>query len=537
MPFYIIHAGTALKKVDVYGNLTTLSLPAGVTVVNTKPARYALLDKILFICNAPTKNLVMEGSLAVRLAGLVAPTGKPTVAAGAAGVLNGKYYTAYTYAIKVSGKVVAESPLSPVSDQSAALVNSKLSIANITVGAETGTNCRRIYRSSSGGGGGAATLFHCHDIDDNATTVYESNEADADLDPLPVSLQDLGTPPTSIKLVTEWRDRLWGVSTTEVDNLRYSGEKAPWAWKATNMFPIGPVGEDNDGITGFVRRRDELGVGRRRVLWKIVGSSSSDFRRIKVVEGIGIWAPDSVAVVRDTGLFLAEDGVYAWSPDGVLPVAEDQVRPWFTTDDYFNRSLFSKAFARYDPRWNVYELHLAAAGSSNIDRWVGYDIRRKVWYGPHKTDAFTPTSGGLMENASGLAVTMLASGAGTLYLLNQPGFSDAGTAIAFDVKARHHCNTPDVQKYFGDASVHSKPLLVGVCTLRPRLGNVGPNNTIVPAPANDTSDIDVHLNLGRERLRRLGTGGILDLEFLNSQDGQEVEIYGYEIPWHEFGRR
>lgn len=533
MPFYIVHAGTALKKCDVYGTLSAIALPAGVTVVATRPTRMAMLDKIIFLANAPSVNLVIDGTVTANLAGLTAPAAAPTVAAGAAGVLNGAYYAAFTYAIKVAGKIVAESPLSPSSAQSPTLANQKLAVGNITASVQAGVNCRRVYRSSSGGGAGASTLYWAHDIDDNATLTYASNEADADLDLLPVSLSDLGNAPGTtaadrLTLVVEWKDRLWGVSNLETDNLRYSGEKKPYAWKSTNMIPIGPVGEDALGITGFIRRRDELGVGRKRVLWKIVGSNPDEFRRIKVVEGVGIVAADSIQVVRDIGYFLAEDGVYTWGPDGVKSISDTQVRPWFTTDTYFNRALFSSAFSRYNPKWGTYELHLAAAGSTSIDRWVVYDIQRGVWFGPHKTAEFTPSCGALLEDPNGLSLMVQGGTDGVIWRMDRTVFSDGASAIDFDVKVRHVCKTPDIDKYFGEMALLVKDVGGGTLTITP---TVGPLDTAA------SPDITHSLDLHRGRLRRLGCGRVLDLRFRNQEVGQEVEIYGYEIPWHELGRR
>jgi hypothetical protein len=43
--------------------------------------------------------------------------------------------------------------------------------------------------------------------------------------------------------------------------------------------------------------------------------------------------------------------------------------------------------------------------------------------------------------------------------------------------------------------------------------------------------------IARRRHRRLGTGRLVQLRFQNSENNQRVEIYGYELPFHELGRR
>jgi hypothetical protein len=70
---------------------------------------------------------------------------------------------------------------------------------------------------------------------------------------------------------------------------------------------------------------------------------------VKVVDGKGTVSPDTCKVIRDVGYFLSDDGVYTWSSEGVNSITDDTVRPWFTTDTYFNRAKFSMSFAEYDP--------------------------------------------------------------------------------------------------------------------------------------------------------------------------------------------
>jgi hypothetical protein len=384
-----------------------------------------------------------------------------------------------------------------------------------------------VYRTASGGD----ALYFSHDIDDNVTTTYTTAEEDAALGSVSVVEAGLGPPPGTttadrLKLLVAWKDRLWGVSDLEPDNLRYSGARMPYAWSGFQMLPVPQVGNDAVGVNGFLPRRDELGVGKLDVLWKVIGSSGDDFRMVKVIEGTGIIAPDSCVVIRDIGYFLGQDGVYTWGPEGVENITDDTVRPWFTTDLYFNRARFAMAYAWYNERVHSFMLHLAALGSSVEDRWVQYDIRRKRWFGPHKTGAFTPTCGGIINDANDLHLSVVGGSNGYFYLQHQAGFNDDTTPIDFDVITQPYVeNAPDAHKLFKEASVINKAQAAGNLTVTATIDAV--TQAAMTAP----------LTTNRTRLRRLGAGRLLTMRFQHSTAAQGCEIYGFEVPFHILGRR
>src|ERR1035437_9250950 len=214
--------------------------------------------------------------LSTRLS-LAAPTAAPTVSAGS-GSLIGDYVAAYTFAIKdANGNVIAESDLSPLS-ASITLATEGLALSSIQQSSASGVTARRIYRSASGGD----ALYWAYDLEGNNATTYTSTELDVALDTVAVSEAGLGAAPGAsdidrLKLVVAWKDRLWGVSDIEPDNLRFSGARKPYAWDPFNMIPVPPVGSDLVGVTGFLPRRDELGVLKLSALHKIIGSNPDDF--------------------------------------------------------------------------------------------------------------------------------------------------------------------------------------------------------------------------------------------------------------------
>lgn len=526
MPYYLIHAGTKLQKMATDGSLADLELPAGVTISDARPARFALLNKTILVANAPSRTLLFDGGLNAHLASLAAPTAAPTVSAGS-GSLIGDYVAAYTFAIKdANGNVIAESDLSPLS-ASITLATEGLALSSIQQSSASGVTARRIYRSASGGD----ALYWAYDLEGNNATTYTSTELDVALDTVAVSEAGLGAAPGAtdvdrLKLVVAWKDRLWGVSDIEPDNLRFSGARKPYAWDPFNMIPVPPVGSDLVGVTGFLPRRDELGVLKLSALHKIIGSNPDDFDRLGVEEGVGSLAPDTCIVIRDVGYFLSHDGVYTWGPEGVNSISDAEVRPWFTTDLYFNRSAFSSAFARYNWRTHSYELHLPSAGQTDIDQWVQYDIDRKHWFGPHETLAMVPTSGGQITDDYGLPVPAVGSEAGFLWTQNNLAVMDGEFEIVFDVETQPYTETvPDVQKLFKELSLLTRDQGGGFVQVTPTVDK--DEQTTILAPLGQT----------RTRLRRLGNGRLLTLRFTHDTFEEDCEIHGFEAPFHVTGRR
>jgi hypothetical protein len=183
---------------------------------------------------------------------------------------------------------------------------------------------------------------------------------------------------------------------------------------------------------------------------------TANFERLQLVEGTGVIAPDSICVIRDVGYWLAGDGVYSWGPAGVEPRSKEQAG-WFQTDRYFNRAMFPQAFATYNRQHLLYQLHLAAVGSTVLDRWVGLEVTTGRWHGPHKTNAFQPTSAAEVLDSNGLTVPFVGSFGGYVYKLNRSTASDDGSAIDFDVKLRHTMNTPDLHKVVLEPTVYTRP--------------------------------------------------------------------------------
>ncbi len=530
MPYSIVHCGTSLYRMSPAGVATLISLPSGVTLSSTRAMRTAVLNRRVFICRAPSVNLQFNPeSIAVYPVTLTAPTVALTSASSTAGLPRGRYRYRYTFARKTGGgTVIAESGMSPVSTP-LDVVDLRINLSVIAVSAEGTVNCRRIYRTTADG----ADYYHLYDIDDNVTTTYTDNFADYDLELLtanPVFANPPGSDATDyFRICTAWRSRIWACPKLYPDRVYFSGIDAMHQWSDSNFFSIKPEGMDQFGVIAFFTRRDELGLAKRRSIWKIIGDTIDTFRAIQVVEGIGCCSVGSVVTIRDKTYFLYDDGVYEWGPEGLTCLTRGLVHPWFNTDEYFNRPLFANSFGIWNPKDDTYNLFLASAGNTKLDRWVSFDLARRQWLGPHKTTAFEPTCGGLLEDETGILWPVIGATGGYLYQQNAAAYSDDGTAIAMDVlTAPHHGGDPDVVHYWGELTALTKREPGGTLVITPRLGEL---DAVPQAP------IAHDLTKERERLRRLGTGRLLALQFENDELNQGVDLYGYEVPRHVVGRR
>lgn len=529
MPFSLLHAGTSLQKLSPSGVLATLTLPSGVTMVDTRRARFAILKSEIVVTNAVSQNIVVRPTdLVTRVLNIAGPATVPTVASGGAGDVTGVYRYKVSFAILLGTEVLTESPLSDSTEPFTAASND-IDLSSIPTSGTSGVNARRLYRTTTGG----ADYYLLTTIDDNTTTTYTDNTTDYDLALLPFA-DDLGNAPgvdgtDRLRLITSWKDRLWGASVLDPDNLRFTENRVSHAWAAANFLAIQPVGYDAIGITAIVPRRDDLVIGKRRSVSMVRGDSPSNFQIIRIFEGPGPVSTDACLTIRDVTYYLGEDGIYEIRGGTVRLISRDHVHPWFTTDTYFNRARFDDSWMQFDPLTDEIEIHIPAAGSSNVDRWINYNIARGTWRGPSETAAFTETMGALLDNSSDVQVPALGSSAGFIYLRDTAATDDDATAIDFDVTLNANpLDTPDIEKYFGELAIVSDVESAGTLTITPTVGGLG---------ASAGTAISHSLTTGRQRLRRLGTGRYFKLRLRNNESAQRVNVHGLELPYHELGRR
>ena len=529
MAFTLVQAGATLKLVDTAGTPSAaLTLPTniGLSTASSRTPRFAIFGKYVVIVNSPNRPLTVDGNGDVRVLSPRPPGSVPVVSAQSGGALSGSYKVKQTFRIKdTAGNIIAESDFGPES-AAQAVTAQYLRAASLDLSPDS-VSSSMLYRTTTGG----VVYFPWVELNGNTQTSIQDDLSDAGLSL--VAAAPLGSAPDLVTIAS-WRGRLWGGDRVDIDHLRYCEVERMSAWPRSNDILIPPQGADTTGIRALAPRREALGIGRRNHLFQVTGTSSSDFRSIKVTENVGIESQESVVVYRDTAYFLWKDGVYGWDSGGIKCLSDGDagrgnVRSWFTTDSYFNRDEFDIAVGQIDPVRNKYRLLLAAAGQATLNRWVEFDLNTRTWWGPHQTAAFTPVSAIVVPTANDVLEPMLGSSTGFLWEEQATRTDDTATAIDFDVDTKYHsADTPDIQKYWDNPSVFTIAQSAGTLTMTPSLGEI-----------DDRADtpMSVDLTKTRQQLRRLGLGKHVRFNLRENTAGQDVVITGYELPYFEIGRR
>lgn len=532
-PLYLVHTGTSLYRVTTAGVATAVTLPSGVTLSSTRAARFARLGNNIVISHAPSQNIVFDvDDNTTRKLNLTGPTGAPSATVGAAGNLTGVYRWRYTYAIVDSDdNILAESEPSDASDPLTMTADQ----ANLTLvnSSDSDVNAKIIYRTTNGG----VEYFEATRTDETTTIVID-DKSDYDLALLPIWV-NRDNPPGSdstdyFRLMTVYKNRIFASPNVDKDQIWYCDDRKITSWSQEQVFYAHPAGEDNEGVTAYMPRRNELIIAKRRRLLKLRGDGpasvpgSSPYILEPIISGIGCIAPLSAIVVRDECYFLAEDGFYKYN--GTLTnLSHTTVHPWFNTDDYFNRSRFDVAVAVYNAKYDTIELHLPSVGVELPNRWVSFDCETGAWYGSHKTDAFTPTTAAEVENTVGTTTPLLGASNGSLYLQNAATSNDDDIAIDFDVTfSPIHANMSEFVKVWRQPTVINKVESVGTLDIYMTAGTL---ETPVGPPQS------VSLQQGRTRLSHPGVGQFLTVRLHQNTLNQPVTIYALYFPYILKGRR
>lgn len=551
MASYLLQSGTNLYTLTQGGVATQITLPSGVTLYGpSQPVRAVVFvtgdgqNPIIIVINGGTSDFIIDKSATSYLLSIAAPASAPTLSLGNLATTSftpnrpagdfpasGAYIAGCTYKRKdVNGTTLAESTLGPVSASFTASANVSLLATAIPTSSDASVNSRGVYRSLAGGN----VMYPWFDLDSNITTSADRYGSDADLSLLPSNTDAFGTPPT-LKLIATWKNRLWGVPRVNFDILQWTEDGLFFAWAATNSITVPVAHSDNYGITALIPRRDNIGIARRRSFSMISGDSNDSFQRQGISESIGCVSQESVVVTQNVAYFLGEQGVYEWSDLGIRPISDQQVKPWFSSDLYFNRSNFQNAQGRLNADTGAYELLLSSLGSTILDRWVAYDIQARCWYGPHKTNAFTPSCAGnnsqhwgVLYNSVNLPISVFGGNDGNLYM-SDAVVNDNGVAVPFVVELPFlSAGDPDDAKYFGDMTIHTRAESSGTMTVTPTVGTL---------EATASAPLTHDLTMDRERLARLGVGRYCQLTLSHEATTEGVRVYGVEIPFGVIGRR
>lgn len=525
MPYTLVQAGSNLYSLNAEGAPSAaLTLPANITLSNARVPRFARFGNYVILVNTPSRPLTIDSAGIVRVLTPRAPT-TPNVLSGAAGgTLTGTFLEKQTYVVlDALGNLISESDYSPISNQ--VTINGQyLRVASIGLSGDTVT-ATRLYRTTDNG----ATFFQWIDVSGNSNTSIQDDTPDAGIGLFAAGAR--GSAP-DLTLIAQWAGRAWGVDRVDIDNLRYTEAEVMSAWPLLNTIPIANVGDDRFGITGFAPRRDALGVGRRNQLTQITGNGADvAFTPTIVSTQLGIISQESVVVFRDTAFFLWMDGVYMWDSNGIRCISDEgDVRSWFATDNYFNRGMFSLAFAVMDMTDTTYRLFLCSPGSTTPDRWVEYNTATGNWFGPHKTDAFTLSCALYVRGTNDQPYAAVGSREGYVSI-DTPVRSDWDqTPIDEQVITKQHTgDNPDRNSMYLQPTFQGEAQPSGNLIVTPA---VGPRNKLVAGPSQRWD-----LTQDRQKLFRLGQGRHLQLTLANKELNVNPVIYGYQVPTADVGRR
>lgn len=517
MAFTLIQAGSNLYGLNTDGSAgVALTLPSNVTLASTRIPRFARFQNYVVVVNTPSRPLSVGTDGTVRVL-TPAPPGTPiSLSSTGSSTLSGTFSAKQTFLeLDATNNVIAESDYGPLSN-TVTIANAFLKASNINLSPDA-VSATRLYRTTDNG----AIYFQWIDVDGNVNTTIADNRSDASLGLVAGPI--LGSAPDLV-LIKEWGGRLWGVGRNDGDNLRWTQAGTMYAWSALNTLPIPHVGDDRFGITALVPRRDYLGVGRRNTLVQIPSDPNGSFRPIVLAEQCGILSQESVVVYLDAAFFLWYDGVYRWDGSGLACVSDQgNVRSWFTTDSYFNRGMFSQAFAVLDVTNSMYRLFLCSPGSTTPNLYVELSTRTGKWYGPHKIDAFTPVSAFIVRGTNDQPYHMVGSLDGYLSQDTENRADWDLTPISVDVIGKKHTGgNPDRSTYFGSVSLLTEAQTTGSLTVTPTVGALKETRAGVPMTYNLTNS--------RQRLKRLGVGRTAQLRFTNQTRGNLVVIHGYTVP-------
>ncbi len=547
MASYLVQSGTSLYFVNPTTLTATLiTLPAGITLYGSgTPCRAAVFGGVttaqpqIIVVNGGTHDFWIDWTGTARLLQVSSPIVAPTLSAGAGTGLTGTYIVAATFKVKdANGTTIFETGLGP-SSAGFAVVNTTILLNNIPSSADGVVNARGLYRTLTGG----TTLYPWFDLDDNTTLSDDRGGSDALLSLLPTTASTYGAPP-DLKLCVQWKDRLWGVPRILVDHLRWTEERVFYGWSATNEVLIPPTNTDSTGVTALIPRRDQLGVARRNRLYQITGESNDTFSRNQVTPNIGCLSQESVVVIRDVAYWLGEFGVVEWTSESIMYVSEAQVDAWFTSDKYFNRSLFSIAQGRYNPDIDAYELLLAGLDSDVLNMWVAFDLKRRCWLGPNVTDLPLACCGsdsemhGYLRDADLLPIAVFGGSTGNIYKRDDVADDDNNPVRMDVILPVLGSFAPELEKTWLDPTLHSRVEPEGpgenTVTVTSSVGSLDEDGLV-----DDTDPVisEADLTQDYQRLDRPGTGRYVSFRFQHAAQGERVRIEGLEVPYTVIGRR
>lgn len=228
--------------------------------------------------------------------GIPVPSSSVQVATSSAGVLSGTYSYKVVY---VNSYSAFGNPSSASTSIQVTAGVGTIGLTNIPVAPTSyGVSARRIYRTVTSG----TTYLLLTTINDNSTTTYADNNADASLGAEAPSTHDV---PDNYKMVCAFQERLFVVDNDDPGYVKYSELGEPFYFPALNFIKIG----DGDGelITAIKPDGNALMVYKKNSVWAIYmqDTTPANWVVIKTNAKFGGASQRSVVDYNDAQLFVA----------------------------------------------------------------------------------------------------------------------------------------------------------------------------------------------------------------------------------------
>ena len=226
--------------------------------------------------------------------------------------------------------------------------------------------------------GRTATGVSCYAMLDDFVVIANTADALSKWDGTTFSAVSGGSP-TNIKCICEHKGFLFGGGASAAPSaLRYTDQFTPNTWSGT--IQVGP--DDGDGIMAVASHKGELLVFKgpyKGSIWRLTGSSNSDFALVPFVKGIGCAGANLVAPFGDDLIFVWVDG-QAYTLSATANYGDYQevalTRPIATfLRDNVVASQLHKASLVVDSGLGVVWINLPTQGSATPNTLLAMDYR------------------------------------------------------------------------------------------------------------------------------------------------------------------
>ena len=389
-----------------------------------------------------------------------------TAAVGAAGVLTGTY--SYKVSFIFEGNTSRESTAKPSNGIATVILASQQgSLSNIPTGTSngiSGVTARNIYRTRAVD---ATRWYYVATINDDTTTTYTDNTADASLELREAPNNNGTSPPT--QYIAIWRDRCFTArsrlgqsylyySANAGDEVSDSSLNTEVHGANVEIFPdtfFMRVGDNNTPITGLAVFLDMLIVMKDDKIYTVTGYTPSNFRLRPVESAYGCCSGDSVAV-SDYMFFVSRNksaGIYRFDGATVRCISED-INPTIWDDVTTNR-MQNAVGITYRGLYIVSIETSADTPSSKNNRLFIYEWKTNSWSINKNVGATHFTAFGGVDDTG--ALYFAHSNTGGIYQLFS-GNTLAGTGIS--TKWRTGWLRPIVQGFNGRLQMKTITFLV-----------------------------------------------------------------------------